>query len=147
MKPLEALGRLALAVYYPQVRTGRAVFAAELALWAAAGLSVWSLLDPIADAAWISDAMLVRIAQVVAVLAGFWNAALFSICARRLHDLGLSGSWALMNAVPGGTIALVVLGLSLPGRSAGRVWPERAGFSGAGNLADGCFEHLYNTRD
>ncbi len=147
MKPLEALGRLALAVYYPQVRTGRAVFAAELALWAAAGVSVWGLLDPIADAEWISDAMLVRIAQVVAVLAGFWNAALFPICARRLHDLGLSGSWALLNAVPGGTIALFVLGLAVPGRRAGRVWPERVGFSGAGDLADGRLGRLYNTRN
>ena len=127
VRALALLGRLFLLLFNPQVRTDRLGFLRGLALWAAAGAAAWLLMDPIADAEWISDAALVVIARIYASAAGLWSAALMVLAARRCHDLGWSGAWALLMGVPFTNVALGLLLLCLPGDpQARRLWSESA---------------------
>lgn len=131
VRALAAAARLCVRIYDPQARSGRLVFSRELALWCAAGLAAWLSLDPIADAEWISDEAVVKIAAALPWAAQLWSAALFSIAARRCHDLGLSGAWALLLSMPPVCALCLPVLLLAPGRSAGRAWPERAELLGA----------------
>lgn len=127
VRALALLGRLFLLLFNPQVRTDRLGFLRGLALWAAAGAAAWLLMDPIADAEWISDAALVVIARIYAWAAGLWSVALMVLAARRCHDLGWSGAWALLMGVPFTNVVLGLLLLSLPGDpEASRLWSESA---------------------
>ncbi|WP_295480766.1 DUF805 domain-containing protein [uncultured Sutterella sp.] len=127
VQTLALVGRVFLLLFNPQVRTGRLGFLRGLALWAAAGAAAWLLMDPIADAQWISDAALVVIARIYAWAAGLWSVALMVLAARRCHDLGWSGAWALLMGVPFTNVALGVLLLFLPGDpEARRLWSESA---------------------
>ena len=51
-------------------------------------------------------------------------AALMAMLARRAHDWGLSGAWALLAEVPVANILLIVAALTVPGRPGGRAWPS-----------------------
>lgn len=108
---------LICALFSPKGRTDRRGYARGLVLLGAAAWGVWQLLDPIADAEWIPDAALLWIGQGISILSGFWLIALFALSARRAHDLGLSGAWGLLAAVPPINLGALVLGLMLPGRS------------------------------
>ncbi len=125
VEALAGLGRLALRIYGTQRRSTRSDFAAGLAVWMAFGAAAWLLIDPIADADWLSDAAVERIARVLSALALLWEFALLALVARRCHDWGLAGGWALMIAVPPFNLCLIAAALALPGRSAGRFWPRR----------------------
>lgn len=127
VRALALVGRLFLLLFNPQVRTSRLGFLRGLALWAAAGAGAWLLMDPIADAEWISDAALVVIARIYAWAAGLWSVVLMVLAARRCHDLGWSGAWALLMGVPFTNIALGLLLLLLPGDAQARhMWSESA---------------------
>lgn len=117
--PAGAAARLA-GIFSPQACTDRSGFAAGLVLLAAAAGAVWMLLDPLADAAWIPDEALVWIARGLGLLSGLWTLALVALSARRAHDLGLSGAWGLLAAVPPFNSIFLVLGLVLPGSAAAR---------------------------
>lgn len=122
---LALLGHLVLRIYDPRRRDGRLAFLRGLFVWALLGGCAYALIDPIADAEWISDRALCAIASVYAALSGFWMAALLALCARRAHDLGLSGAWALIVAAPGANAFFLLLALALPGRAVARdLWPE-----------------------
>lgn len=110
---------LICALFSPKGRIDRRGFARGLALLGALALGVWQLLDPIADAEWISDAALLWIGQGISVLSGFWIIALLALSARRAHDLGLSGAWGLLVAVPPINLPALLLGLVLPGGLSG----------------------------
>lgn len=113
-----------LTVYDPQRRSSRARFARETLLWALLGLAGWLSLDPIADAAWISDEMLVAVARAVSWCALAWSAALFPMLARRFHDAGMSGAWSGLALIPCGTPFLIAAALLLPAHPSGRAWPR-----------------------
>ena len=113
-----------MRLYWPQCRIGRADFLKAFLLWAMIGAGGYSLLDPIADAAWISDEMIVVIAEALPWLTGIWMLALMAMLARRAHDWGLSGGWALLAEVPVANLLLILAALTVPGRPAGRVWPS-----------------------
>ncbi len=116
-------GTLAARVWNPQRRTSRRAFARELAVWMVFGLAGWLSLDPIADAEWISDEALIEIAKFFSIVAELWVFAFFALAARRAHDLGLSGAWAFLGCAAVTLPLMVVLGLLLPGRTAGCRWP------------------------
>lgn len=118
------LGRLALLLFCPQARVGRLAFAAGLAGWCAAGWAGYALMDPIADAEWISDAAIVRIAALYGWAATLWNVGVTVLAARRAHDWGVSGAWALLLSAPGLNLLFLAACLLLPGRPEGRIWPE-----------------------
>lgn len=111
---LACVGEGFLCIYNPQCRTSRKRFAKEVLLWLSFGLLGWLSLDPIADAEWISDEMIVVIARVVGVLAAAWSAALFPMLARRFHDAGFSGAWAGLALLPMCTPVLLVVAWMLP---------------------------------
>lgn len=119
------LGSLFLRIFNPQVRADRRTFARGLLIWSAFGLLGWLLMDPIADAEWISDEALLRIAMVYSWAYGFWSFALFVLAARRCHDCGLSGGWALLVGIPLVNIFVLAAGLFLPGaKDAELVWKK-----------------------
>lgn len=118
------LGALFMRLYWPQCRIGRVTFAKGFALWALLGGAGYWLLDPIADAAWISDETIVAIAKALPWLTGAWMLALMALLARRAHDWGLSGAWALLAEVPIANLVLIAAALFLPGRPEGRRWPQ-----------------------
>lgn len=118
-------GLFFLRVFNPQIRADRAAFARGLILWAALGVAAWLLMDPIADAEWISDKALLRIAMIYSWASGFWSFALFVLTARRCHDCGISGGWALLVGIPLVNLLVLAAGLSLPGsRDAALVWKK-----------------------
>jgi uncharacterized membrane protein YhaH (DUF805 family) len=122
-----ALVRLAYA-FYPQRRSTRAQFARDLAAAAALLTLLWLSLDPIADAQWISDAALEKIGlYAVPLCVNLIFCFLLAACARRLHDLGASGAWALLLAVPAVNMVFVILLLALPGRPYPTGWPRGGG--------------------
>ena len=86
-----ALGALFMRLYWPQCRMGRRAFLKGFAIWALLGIGSYQLLDPIADAAWISDEAIVAVARALPWLTGAWMLALMAMLARRAHDWGLSG--------------------------------------------------------
>ena len=69
----------------------RTRFAREAPPLGAFGAAGWFALDPIADAEWISDEMLVGIAHGVSWPVFAWSTALFPMLARRFHDAGIVG--------------------------------------------------------
>lgn len=78
--------------FCPQFRSGRRLYAYETAGALFAGLILWLMINPIADAEFISDEMLMWIGRVVYPL--FINLILIFMtvsAARRLHDAGHSG--------------------------------------------------------
>ena len=119
-----ALGALFMRLYWPQCRMGRRAFLKGFAIWALLGIGSYQLLDPIADAAWISDEAIVAVARALPWLTGAWMLALMAMLARRAHDWGLSGAWALLAEVPVANILLIVAALTVPGRPGGRAWPS-----------------------
>ncbi|WP_418862328.1 DUF805 domain-containing protein [Sutterella wadsworthensis] len=46
------------------------------------------------------------------------------LCARRAHDFGLSGAWALLLSAAGINILFLLACLCLPGRPEGLAWPR-----------------------
>lgn len=130
VEPLALLGRIAAALFYPQLRIGRAAFARGLLLWLLAGTAGYLLMDPIADAQWISDAALTHIARAYGWAYGLLSAGVTVLAARRVHDWGLAGAWALLLSAPGLNMLFLAACLFIPGREAGRAWPK-AGEDGA----------------
>lgn len=122
-----ALVRLAYA-FCPQRRSGRAQFARDLAAAAALLALLWLSLDPIANAEWISDGAIEKIGlYAVPLCVNLIFCFLLAACARRLHDLGASGAWALLLAVPAVNVIMTVLLLALPGRPYPTGWPRGSG--------------------
>lgn len=122
-----ALVRLAYA-FCPQRRSGRAQFARDLAAAAALLALLWLSLDPIADAEWISDGAIEKIGlYAVPLCVNLIFCFLLAACARRLHDLGASGAWALLLALPAVNVIMTVLLLALPGRPYPTGWPRGSG--------------------
>ena len=103
-------------LFCPQFRCGRREYARETAGLALTVCALWSLMDPIADAEFISDGMLEVIALrgipvVVNLLLLFMTAS----CARRMHDIGLSGAWGLLMLMPVFNVPVLVFALCWPG--------------------------------
>ena len=106
------LGLFFLRVFNPQVRADRAAFARGLIIWASLGAAAWMLMD-------------LRIAMVYSWASGFWSFALFVLTARRCHDCGISGGWALLVGIPLVNLLVLAAGLFLPGaREAELVWKK-----------------------
>lgn len=83
--------RLAMG-FCPQFRSGRRLYALETTGALLAGLFLWLMINPIADAEFISDEMLTWIGRFVYPL--LINLILIFMtvsAARRLHDAGHSG--------------------------------------------------------
>ena len=55
LRLLALLGSVVLTLFNPQVRIDRRGFAIGLVGWLLAAAAAYALMDPIADAAWISD--------------------------------------------------------------------------------------------
>ena len=107
--------RLAIG-FCPQFRTGRRLYAYETAGALLAGLILWLMINPIADAEFISDEMLMWIGRVVYPL--FINLILIFMtvsAVRRLHEAGHSGAWALFVICPGANLFLMLYLLLRPG--------------------------------
>ena len=121
---LEAVGAGFVRVYSPQRRSGRRLYAKELALWAAVGAAAYELMMLAADSPFVSDDAIAALARMLPWLIEFWTMALLSIAARRCHDLGLSGGWALLTQVPIAGAVVIAAGLLLPSRPEGRIWPR-----------------------
>lgn len=107
--------RLAMG-FCPQFRSGRRLYALETTGALLAGLFLWLMINPIADAEFISDEMLTWIGRFVYPL--LINIILIFMtvsAARRLHDAGHSGAWALLVICPGANIFLMLYLLLRPG--------------------------------
>ena len=96
LRLLALLGSVVLTLFNPQVRIDRRGFAIGLVGWLLAAAAAYALMDPIADAAWISDSAILVIAKIYGWAAGLWSIGVTVLCARRAHDFGLSGAWALL---------------------------------------------------
>ena len=92
--------------------------------WLLAAAAAYALMDPIADAAWISDSAILVIAKIYGWAAGLWSIGVTVLCARRAHDFGLSGAWALLLSAAGVNILFLLACLCLPGRPEGLAWPR-----------------------
>lgn len=125
-----AVGALFVRVYGPQCRTDRRAYVRETAVWTAAGLVVYELLMFCADSPWVSDEVIEALARALPWMMQCWWAALLSIAARRCHDLGISGGWALLTQVPVLGELLIIAGALLPSRPEGRFWPRAGGVGG-----------------
>lgn len=125
-----AVGALFVRIYAPQCRTDRRAYVRETAVWAASGLVVYELLMLSADSPSVPDEVIAALARALPWLMQCWWAALLAIAARRCHDLGLSGGWALLTQVPVLGELVIIAGALLPSRPEGRFWP-RAGGVGA----------------
>ena len=74
------------------------------------------LMDPIADAEFISDEMLEVIAlRVIPVVVNLLLLFMTASCARRMHDIGLSGAWGLLMLMPVFNVPMLVFSLCWPG--------------------------------
>lgn len=114
--------RLAMG-FCPQFRSGRRLYAQETTGALLAGLFLWLMINPIADAEFISDEMLTWIGRFVYPL--LINLILIFMtvsAARRLHDAGHSGAWALFVMCPGANIFLMLYLLLRPGVSRPTDW-------------------------
>ena len=119
--------RLAMG-FCPQFRSGRRLYAQETTGALLAGLFLWLMINPIADAEFISDEMLTWIGRFVYPL--LINLILIFMtvsAARRLHDAGHSGAWALFVMCPGANIFLMLYLLLRPGVSRPTGLPSAAG--------------------
>lgn len=102
--------------FCPQFRTGRRFYARETVLGLLFAWGLWMTMDPVADATFISDEALVWIGRLVYPL--FINLLLVFMtmsAARRLHDIGHGGAWALLMLMPGLNVLLVLYLLIRPG--------------------------------
>ena len=64
LRLLALLGSVVLTLFNPQVRIDRRGFAIGLVGWLLAAAAAYALMDPIADAAWISDSAILVIAKI-----------------------------------------------------------------------------------
>ena len=124
LRALALLGGIVLVLFNPQVRVDRRGFAVGLAGWAAAAAAAYLLMDPIADAEWISDQAIVVIAQIYSWAAGLWSVGVTVLFARRAHDFGISGAWALLLSAAGLNVIFILVCLLAPGRPEGEAWPK-----------------------
>lgn len=124
LRLLALLGSVVLTLFNPQVRIDRRGFAIGLVGWLLAAAAAYALMDPIADAAWISDSAILVIAKIYGWAAGLWSIGVTVLCARRAHDFGLSGAWALLLSAAGVNILFLLACLCLPGRPEGLAWPR-----------------------
>ncbi len=105
-----------LVGFCPQFRSGRRLYACETAASLAGVLILWLLINPIADAEFISDEILMWIGRIVYPLC--FNLILIFMtvsAARRLHDAGHSGAWAFLMICPGANFFLMLYLLLRPG--------------------------------
>ena len=127
--------RLAMG-FCPQFRSGRRLYAQETTGALLAGLFLWLMINPIADAEFISDEMLTWIGRFVYPL--LINLILIFMtvsAARRLHDAGHSGAWALFVMCPGANIFLMLYLLLRPGVSRPTGWRRLEEAAGSENMA------------
>lgn len=124
LRLLALLGSVVLTLFNPQVRIDRRGFAIGLVGWLLAAAAAYALMDSIADAAWISDSAILVIAKIYGWAAGLWSIGVTVLCARRAHDFGLSGAWALLLSAAGVNILFLLACLCLPGRPEGLAWPR-----------------------
>lgn len=124
---LEAAGAGFVRVYSPQRRSSRRLYAKEVAFWAAVGAAAYKLMMLAADSPMVPDDAIVALSRMLPWLIQFWTTALLSIAARRCHDLGLSGGWALFTQVPIAGAVVIAAGFLLPSRLEGRIWPRADG--------------------
>ena len=73
LRLLALLGSVVLTLFNPQVRIDRRGFAIGLVGWLLAAAAAYALMDPIADAAWISDSAILVIAKIYGWAAGLWR--------------------------------------------------------------------------
>ena len=93
--------------FHPGYRTGRRIFCRE-----AAGLLLFLVLFRAAagwleGALWIPDDWIVAMAPWASAILDLWMVAFMAVCARRLHDAGVSGAWAFWLTMPILQVALV----------------------------------------
>ena len=68
LRLLALLGSVVLTLFNPQVRIDRRGFAIGLVGWLLAAAAAYALMDPIADAAWISDSAILVIAKTLSLI-------------------------------------------------------------------------------
>ena len=66
----------------------------------------------------------ISVAKIYGWAAGLWSIGVTVLCARRAHDFGLSGAWALLLSAAGVNILFLLACLCLPGRPEGLAWPR-----------------------
>lgn len=110
--------------FCPQMRSRRATYARDLLYTALGALFLVLLTEAAVAAVWIPDALIQRwVAPMLSVLTNLLIIYATVSAARRLHDIGLSGAWALLVMVPVLNILAAVLLLCWPGR------PESTGYA------------------
>lgn len=101
LRLLALLGSVVLTLFNPQVRIDRRGFAIGLVGWLLAAAAAYALMDPIADAAWISDSAILVIAKIYGWAAGLWSIGVTVLCARRAHDCGFRAPGHCCSLQPG----------------------------------------------
>lgn len=101
LRLLALLGSVVLTLFNPQVRIDRRGFAIGLVGWLLAAAAAYALMDPIADAAWISDSAILVIAKIYGWAAGLWSIGVTVLCARRAHVLGFRAPGHCCSLQPG----------------------------------------------
>ena len=124
LRLLALLGSVVLTLFNPQVRIDRRGFAIGLVGWLLAAAAAYALMDPIADAAWISDSAILVIAKIYGWAAGLWSIGVTVLCARRAHDLGSRGPGHCCSLQPVSISSFLLACLCLPGRPEGLAWPR-----------------------
>ena len=120
---MRGLGLRVALLFCPQFRSSRAVFCREMAGLAASVWLFWQSLTLIADALWISDETIIFLSRyAVPLIVNLMLIFLVAACARRLHDIGLAGAWAIWALMPGLNVLLVGFARCWPGRRGPTGW-------------------------
>lgn len=114
---LAAVGRF----FHPGYRLGRKGFSLQAAGMIVFLLAFRALAHWLEGALWIPDAWIEALAPWASAMLDGWMLAFMAVCARRLHDAGVSGAWAFLLTIPLLQVLLVLLCL---------VWPAKAGPTG-----------------
>lgn len=122
---LAAVGHGFLRLYDPNYRASRRTFLGEVTGFAVAALLFYWVTLPLETAEWLSDEAFNRLIPIATLLIDLWMLAFMASCARRAHDIGLSGAWAFFLAVPVLHIIALIFLLLVPGKGAPTGWPFR----------------------